>query len=113
MTVDSDPSEYRLVLEGITKQYPGCLANDQVDMKIKPGTIYALLGENGAGKSTLMKVIYGVVKPDSGRLIWEGKETVIGAPVQARQLGIGMVFQHFSLFETLTVRVNCALVMPK
>ncbi len=106
-------NEFRLVLEGITKQYPSCLANDNIDMSIKPGTIYALLGENGAGKSTLMKIIYGVVKPDQGKLIWEGKETEITAPVQARALGIGMVFQHFSLFETLTVLENIALSMEK
>lgn len=111
---DSDANEeFRLVLEGITKQYPSCLANDNIDLRIKPGTIYALLGENGAGKSTLMKIIYGVVKPDSGSIIWEGKETEITAPVHARQLGIGMVFQHFSLFETLTVLENIALGMEK
>ena len=106
-------AEYRLILEGITKQYPGCLANDNVSLQIKPGTIYALLGENGAGKSTLMKVIYGVVKPDSGRITWEGKQIEITAPVHARELGIGMVFQHFSLFETLTVLENIALSMDK
>jgi ABC-type uncharacterized transport system ATPase subunit len=109
-----DSAQYRLILEGITKQYPGCLANDDVTMQIKAGTIYALLGENGAGKSTLMKVIYGVVKPDSGRITWEGEEMEITAPVHARELGIGMVFQHFSLFETLTVLENIALGMdPK
>ncbi|HHJ35169.1 MAG TPA: ABC transporter ATP-binding protein [Gammaproteobacteria bacterium] len=108
-----DVNEYRLVLEGITKQYPGCLANDHIDFKVKAGTIYAVLGENGAGKSTLMKIIYGVVKPDSGRIFWEGKETVITEPVHARNLGIGMVFQHFSLFETLTVLENIALGMNK
>jgi ABC-type uncharacterized transport system ATPase subunit len=106
-------AQYRLVLEGITKQYPGCLANDNVNMQILPGTIYALLGENGAGKSTLMKVIYGVVKPDVGRVIWEGEEIEIKAPVHARELGIGMVFQHFSLFETLTVLENISLSMDK
>jgi general nucleoside transport system ATP-binding protein len=103
--------EFRLILEGISKQYPSCLANDNVSMRIKPGTIYALLGENGAGKSTLMKVIYGVVKPDKGRIIWEGQEIQITAPVHARKLGIGMVFQHFSLFETLTVLENVAISM--
>lgn len=108
-----DVNEYRLVLEGITKQYPGCLANDRVDFKVKAGTIYAVLGENGAGKSTLMKVIYGVVKPDAGRIIWEGEEVLITEPAQARHLGIGMVFQHFSLFETLTVLENIALGMDK
>jgi len=74
MTTPDDQDEYRLVLEGISKQYPGCLANDNINFRIKPGTIYALLGENGAGKSTLMKIIYGVVKPDSGRLIWKEKK---------------------------------------
>ena len=113
MSAETNYDEFRLVLEGVTKQYPGCLANDHVDLKIKRGTIYALLGENGAGKSTLMKIIYGVVKPDSGRVIWEGEEVEIAAPVQARQLGIGMVFQHFSLFETLTVLENIALGMDK
>lgn len=113
MTATSSANEFRLELEGITRQYPGCLANDRVSMKIKPGTIYALLGENGAGKSTLMKIIYGVVKPDAGKVIWEGKEITIDAPVQARELGIGMVFQHFSLFETLTVLENIALGMDK
>ncbi|WP_339670931.1 ABC transporter ATP-binding protein [Dasania marina] len=113
MAVSNSEEKFRLVLEGVTKQYPGCLANDNVSMKIKAGTIYALLGENGAGKSTLMKMIYGVVKPDSGRMIWEGEEVEITAPVHARELGIGMVFQHFSLFETLTVLENIALGMDK
>ncbi|MEH6582957.1 MAG: ABC transporter ATP-binding protein [Halioglobus sp.] len=113
VTDSTDDGDFRLVLKGITKQYPGCLANDNVDIRIMPGKIYALLGENGAGKSTLMKVIYGVVKPDAGQIIWEGKETEITAPVHARKLGIGMVFQHFSLFETLSVLENIALGMEK
>ena len=113
MTDNTTDQEFRLVLEGITKQYPGCLANDSVDIRIKPGKIYALLGENGAGKSTLMKIIYGVVKPDAGKIIWEGEEIEISAPVHARKLGIGMVFQHFSLFETLSVLENIALCMDK
>jgi ABC-type uncharacterized transport system ATPase subunit len=101
----------RLSLRGITKQYPGCLANDRVDLSIKPGEIHALLGENGAGKSTLMKVIYGVVKPDAGEIIWEGQRIEVKDPAHARSLGIGMVFQHFSLFETLTVTENIALAL--
>jgi simple sugar transport system ATP-binding protein len=105
--------EFRLLLKGITKQYPSCLANDSVDISILPGKIYALLGENGAGKSTLMKIIYGVVKPDAGKIIWEGREIEITAPVHARKLGIGMVFQHFSLFETLSVLENISLCMGK
>ena len=101
----------RLVLNGITKQYPGCLANDRVNLEIGVGEIHALLGENGAGKSTLMKVIYGVVKPDSGSVTWEGNLVQIKDPAQARKMGIGMVFQHFSLFETLSVTENIALAL--
>ncbi len=110
---DSNSENFRLQLTGISKQYPSCLANDSVDISIMPGKIYALLGENGAGKSTLMKVIYGVVKPDAGKIVWEGEEIEIDAPVHARRLGIGMVFQHFSLFETLSVLENIALCMEK
>ncbi|MEH6591893.1 MAG: ABC transporter ATP-binding protein [Halioglobus sp.] len=113
MADDIPDDKFRLILKGITKQYPSCLANNKVDIRIMPGKIYALLGENGAGKSTLMKIIYGVVKPDAGTIIWEGKETLITAPVHARRLGIGMVFQHFSLFETLTVLENIALGLDK
>ncbi|SFF78490.1 ABC transporter ATP-binding protein [Neptunomonas qingdaonensis] len=111
-TVSSNPDRpKRLVMQGITKQYPGCLANDSVDLDIGVGEIHALLGENGAGKSTLMKIIYGVVKPDAGQLIWEGETIRIKDPAHARKLGIGMVFQHFSLFETLTVTENIALAL--
>lgn len=103
--------ELRLELLGLTKAYPGCVANDSVSLKVEPGEIHALLGENGAGKSTLMKMIYGVVKPDSGQMLWNGKEVAISGPAHARQLGMGMVFQHFSLFETLTVTENIALYL--
>ena len=101
----------RLALRGITKRYPGVLANDRVDLDVLPGEIHAVLGENGAGKSTLMKVIYGIVKPDAGTIRWEGEAVAIGNPARARKLGIGMVFQHFSLFETLTVADNIALAL--
>ena len=107
--MNSGSSNSRLLLDGITKSYPGCLANDNISIDVKAGSIHAILGENGAGKSTLMKIIYGVVKPDSGKLLWEGQETTINAPVDARELGIGMVFQHFSLFQTLSVVENIAL----
>jgi simple sugar transport system ATP-binding protein len=101
----------RLQLRHITKRYPGCVANDAIDLTIQPGEIHALLGENGAGKSTLMKIIYGVVQPDAGQIIWQGAPRTMRNPAQARELGIGMVFQHFSLFETLTVAQNIALAM--
>ena len=99
----------RLELKGVTKKYPGVLANNDVDLTIMPGEIHALLGENGAGKSTLVKCIYGVHKADAGTLHWEGQETLIANPNVARKLGIGMVFQHFSLFEAMTVEENIAI----
>jgi len=96
----------RLELIGISKQYPGVRANDGVSLRVEPGQIHAVLGENGAGKSTLMKIIYGVTQPDAGELRWNGQPLRIASPEQARALGIAMVFQHFSLFETLTVAEN-------
>ena len=99
----------RLALKGITKQYPSVRANDDVTLTVAPGEIHALLGENGAGKSTLMKIVYGAVRPDAGEIRWEGRPVEIASPADARRLGIGMVFQHFSLFETLTVGENIAL----
>lgn len=104
-------SEPRLQLLGISKIYPSVVANDGVDLTVMPGEIHAVLGENGAGKSTLMKIIYGVTQPDEGQIMWEGRQVEIGSPQAARKLGIGMVFQHFALFETLTVAENIALAL--
>ena len=101
----------RLELHGITKTFPGTKANDDVDLTIQPGEIHALLGENGAGKSTLVKIIYGVLRADSGDIAWDGAPVEIHSPKAARALGIGMVFQHFSLFEALTVAENIELGM--
>ncbi len=106
------PATPLLQLRGIVKRFPGTLANDHVDLAIRAGDIHALLGENGAGKSTLVKIIYGVLRPDEGGLFWQGQATQIPNPAFARKLGIGMVFQHFSLFEALTVAENIALAMP-
>jgi simple sugar transport system ATP-binding protein len=103
----------RLALSGITKQYPAVRANDDVTLTVAPGEIHALLGENGAGKSTLMKIVYGAVRPDAGEIRWEGQAVEISSPAAARKLGIGMVFQHFSLFETLTVGENIALSLDE
>jgi general nucleoside transport system ATP-binding protein len=100
-----------LALRGITKSFPGTLANDHVDLQIMPGEIHALLGENGAGKSTLVKIIYGVQQADEGEIGWRGQAISIPSPNAARKLGIGMVFQHFSLFEALTVVENIALAI--
>ena len=106
---DSKRSVPRLSLSGISKRYPSVVANDNIHLDVMPGEIHAVLGENGAGKSTLMKIIYGAVAPDAGEIRWEGQPVTIAHPAQARALGIGMVFQHFSLFETLTVAENIVL----
>ncbi len=103
----------RLALHGISKRYASVIANDHIDLKVAAGEIHALLGENGAGKSTLMKVVYGVTQPDEGTIEWEGAAVAIRSPAQARRLGIGMVFQHFSIFETLTVAENIALALSE
>ncbi|MHB9838757.1 ABC transporter ATP-binding protein [Paraburkholderia terrae] len=109
----SDGATPRLALTGISKQYPAVRANDDVTLIVAPGEIHAVLGENGAGKSTLMKIIYGAVRPDAGEIRWEGQLVDIANPAAARKLGIGMVFQHFSLFETLTVGENIALALDE
>ncbi len=99
----------RLELIGVGKSFPGVRANDNVHLTVKAGEIHALLGENGAGKSTLVKMIYGILVPDDGQILFDGAPTRISNPRAARRLGIGMVFQHFSLFEALTVLENIAL----
>jgi len=109
----ASPAPARLRLTGITKAYPSVVANDRIDLSVLPGEIHAVLGENGAGKSTLMKIVYGVVKPDAGTIHWNDKPVRIASPARARKLGIGMVFQHFSVFETLTVAENIALALDR
>ena len=109
----TDPGLPRLSLRGITKRYPAVLANDRIDLQVMPGQAHAVLGENGAGKSTLMKIIYGAVKPDEGHILFNGQPVQIRNPQQARALGISMVFQHFSLFDTLTVAENVWLGLDK
>ena len=97
---------------GVSKRYGEFLANDRIDLDLFPAEIHALLGENGAGKSTLVKIMYGLIQPSGGELRWMGQKIVLHGPAQARELGIGMVFQHFSLFENLTVAENVALGLP-
>ncbi|WP_405124912.1 ABC transporter ATP-binding protein [Ralstonia pseudosolanacearum] len=96
----------------MTKRYPSVVANDGVSLTVAPGEIHAVLGENGAGKSTLMKLIFGAVQPDAGEMQLDGQPVEIANPHQARALGIAMVFQHFSLFDTLTVAENILLGLP-
>ena len=102
-----------LSLSHISKRYPAVLANDAISLDVFPGQIHAILGENGAGKSTLMKIIYGAVQPDAGSIHFDGKPVQIRNPQQARALGISMVFQHFSLFDTLSVAQNVWLGLDK
>jgi simple sugar transport system ATP-binding protein len=96
-------------LRGIGKRFPGVVANHDVDVTIRPGTVHALVGENGAGKSTLMKILYGVQRPDDGSIVVDGTERVFKSPSDAIEVGIGMVFQHFMLADNLTVLENCVL----
>ncbi|CAN5433687.1 ABC transporter ATP-binding protein [soil metagenome] len=103
----------RLELSGISKQYPAVKANDNVSLSVEAGQIHAVLGENGAGKSTLMKIIYGAVRPDEGEIRWNGQLVQVRNPQEARALGISMVFQHFSLFDTLTAAENVWLGLDK
>jgi len=95
-----------LGLRNMVKRFPGVLAVDDVSLDVRAGEIHAVLGENGAGKSTLMKMIYGALRPDSGSMTWDGEQVSIANPAQARKLGIGMVFQHFALFESISVVEN-------
>lgn len=100
-----------LSIRGLTKAYPGVVANDDVSFDIGRGEVHALLGENGAGKSTLVKMIYGLVKPDSGEMVLNGAAFAPAEPQAARAAGVAMVFQHFSLFDALNVAENIALGM--
>lgn len=101
-----------LSLRGMSKTFPGVVANQGVDLDLRGGEIHALLGENGAGKSTLVKMIYGVLQADAGRMFWRGEAARIRDPAAARRLGIAMVFQHFSLFDSLSVLENIELGLP-
>jgi len=103
----------RLQLTGITKAYPGVVANSDVSLTVMPGETHAVLGENGAGKSTLMKIIYGSVKPDAGEIKLNGQVMQIRNPKEARANGISMVFQHFNLFDTMTVAENVWLGLAR
>ncbi|MEL6317323.1 MAG: ATP-binding cassette domain-containing protein, partial [Pseudomonadota bacterium] len=102
-----------LAAERLTKRFGEVLANDAVSFDVAAGEIHALLGENGAGKSTLVKMLYGALRPDAGRILWRGAPAALASPNAARALGVGMVFQHFSLFDALSVAENVALALPE
>lgn len=112
-TAQASAAADAIVVRGITKRFPGVIANKDVDITIRKGTVHALIGENGAGKSTLMKILYGVQKADEGTLTVDGKEVSFGSPVDAIAAGIGMVFQHFMLADNLTVLENVVLGAEK
>ncbi|MBZ5757980.1 MULTISPECIES: ABC transporter ATP-binding protein [Rhizobium] len=106
---DASPNGALLSVRKLTKLFGSFAACNEIDIDIQPGEIHALLGENGAGKSTLVKMLFGVLEPSDGDIVWQGNAVSIPSPGDARRLGIGMVFQHFSLFEALTVAENIAL----
>jgi simple sugar transport system ATP-binding protein len=99
-------------LHKIVKRFGPVLANDRIDLEVREGEIHALLGENGAGKSTLVKILDGLLQPTDGEILWQGNQVTLESPVAAAALGIGMVFQHFSLFEQMTVAENIAVSLP-
>lgn len=106
-------SELAVQLSGITKRFPGVVANKDIALSVRRGTIHAIVGENGAGKSTLMKILYGVQLPDEGTIAIDGTEVVLKSPTEAIKVGIGMVFQHFMLADNLTVLENVVLGAEK
>lgn len=102
-------SEYAIEMLGITKRFPGIIANDNITLQLKKGEIHALLGENGAGKSTLMSVLFGLYQPEEGEIQKDGKKVEINNPNDANALGIGMVHQHFKLVECFSILDNIIL----
>lgn len=102
-------AEFILATEGITKHFPGVLANDNVNIQIKEGEIHSIIGENGAGKTTLMNIVYGLLRPDKGKIFYRGRQVEINSPSVAIKLGIGMVHQHFMLVPPFTVWENVIL----
>ena len=102
-------SENILTIKNVSKSFPKVIANKNVSFNIKKNTVHALLGENGAGKSTLVKILYGLLKSDEGEITFNNSPLKVQSPSEARKNKIGMVFQHFSLFDSLTVRENLIL----
>ena len=103
----------KLKVSKVSKIYPGCIANNNVSLDFESGKIYALLGENGAGKSTLVKILSGVINPDEGQIFLNDKLLKLTSPKDAKNNNIGMVFQHFNLFETLSVFENLSIDSEK
>jgi ABC-type uncharacterized transport system ATPase subunit len=110
--MDHNSEVSALSMVGITKRFPGVLANDKINFEVKAGEVHGLLGENGAGKTTLMKILYGLHQPDNGEIYLNGEKVKIQSPKEAGELGIGMVHQHFMLIENLTALENVVLGLP-
>nr|WP_277998240.1 ABC transporter ATP-binding protein [Zhaonella formicivorans] len=106
-------SEFILEMKGVRKEFPGLVANDNVNLQVKKGEIHALLGENGAGKSTLMNILYGLYQADAGQILYKGQQVEVSSPRKAIEMGIGMVHQHFMLIPALTVAENMILGMQE
>src|SRR6185312_7471517 len=109
----SSASDVVVRLRGIGKTFPGVIANHDIDIDVRRGTVHAIVGENGAGKSTLMKILYGVQQPDEGTIAVNGQTLTLRSPTDAINAGIGMVFQHFMLADNLTVLENVVLGAEK
>src|ERR1700726_2083561 len=107
--IAEDKSLYAVEMHDISKSWPGVIANDHVNLKVRKGEIHALVGENGAGKTTLMNILYGLIHPDSGEILINGQPVHISGPRDAIRLKIGMVHQHFMLIPPLTVAENIVL----
>lgn len=107
------PADFAVELHGITKRFPGVVANKDIELSVRRGTVHAIVGENGAGKSTLMKILYGVQQPDEGTISVNGRQLVLKSPTDAINAGIGMVFQHFMLADNFTVLENVVLGAEK
>src|SRR3954463_15864947 len=107
------PTEPAVELHGITKRFPGVVANHDIDIEVAQGTVHAIVGENGAGKSTLMKILYGMQRPDEGTIKVAGEEVSLHSPADAIARGIGMVHQHFMLADNLSVLENVVLGAEK
>ena len=112
-TSDAQHTGSMLSVHGVSKYFGDFAANKNIDLDIRAGEIHALLGENGAGKSTLVRILYGSLQPTSGEIRRDGNPVVVSSPSHARALDVGMVFQHFSLFDALSVSENIALSMPE
>src|SRR5512137_1944815 len=110
---DRGTAQWAVEMRGVTKRFPGVLANDQVNLQVRPGEVHALLGENGAGKTTLMNILSGLYRPDVGEVLVDGRQLRFGSPRDSIAAGIGVIHQHFHLVEVFTVAENVTLGLSR